>query len=73
MFLMSEAPLYLEPRRVLEKVARGLWRSNPSRKCSQERLTRGIVTSTMRRAGHPSGCARCGAGADCSASRYQSI
>ena len=26
------------------------WRSNPSGKCSQERLTRGTVTSTMRRA-----------------------
>ena len=39
------------------------WRSNPSGKCSQERLTRGTVTSTMRRAAHPSGCARCGAGA----------
>ena len=36
------------------------WRSNPSGKCSQERLTRGTVTSTMRRAVHPFGCARCG-------------
>jgi len=43
------------------------WRSNPSGKCSQERLTQGTVTSTMRRAAHPSGCARCGAGAGCSA------
>jgi len=44
------------------------WRLNPSGKCSQERrLTRGTVTSTMRRAAHPSGCARCGAGAGCSA------
>ena len=32
----------------------------------KERLTRGTVTSTMRRAAHPSGCARCGAGAGCS-------
>jgi hypothetical protein len=49
------------------------WRSNPSGKCSQERLTRRTVTSTMRRAAHPSGCARCGAGAGCSAIRYQSL
>ena len=48
------------------------WRPNPSGKCSQERLTRGTVTSTMRRAAHPSGCARCGAGAGCSAIKYQS-
>jgi len=48
------------------------WRSNPSGKCSQERLTRGRVTSTMRRAAHPSGCARCGAGDGCSAIKYQS-
>ena len=27
--------------------------------CSQERLTRGTVTSTMRKAAHPSGRARC--------------
>ena len=39
------------------------WGSNRSGKCSQERLTRGTVTSTMRRAAHPPGCARCGAGA----------
>jgi len=37
----------------------------------QERLTRGTVTSTMRRAAHTSGCARCGAGAGCSAIQYQ--
>ena len=49
------------------------WRSNPSEKCSHERLTRGTVTSTMRRAARPSGCARCGAGADCSAMKYQSL
>ena len=36
---------------------------NPSEKCWQDRLTRGTVTCTMRRAAHPSGCARCGAGA----------
>ena len=45
------------------------WRSNPSGKCSQERLTRGTVTSTMRRAAHPSGCA----GAGCSAIKYRSL
>ena len=49
------------------------WRSNPSGKCSQERLTRGTVTSTMRKAAHPPGCARCVAGAGCSAIRYQSL
>jgi len=43
------------------------WRSNPSGKFSQQRLTRGAVTSTMRRAAHPSGCARRGAAAGCSA------
>ena len=49
------------------------WRSHPSGKCSQERLTRGTVTSTMRRAAHPSGCARSGAGTSCSAAKYQSL
>jgi len=49
------------------------WRSNPSGKCSQERLPRGTVTSTMRKAAHPSGCARCGAGAGCSAIKYSSL
>ena len=49
------------------------WRSNPSGKCSQERLARGTVASTMRRAAHPSGSARCGAGAGCSAMKYQSL
>ena len=34
---------------------------------------RGTVTSTMRRAAHQSGCARCGAGADCLAIRYPSL
>ena len=33
--------------------------TNPSAKCSQERLTRGTITSTMRRAAHPSERARC--------------
>ena len=47
------------------------WRSNPSGQCSQERLTQGTVTSTMRWAAHPSGCARCGAGAGSSAIKYQ--
>ena len=37
---------------------------NPSEKCSQERLTRSRLTSRMRRAAHPSGCARCGAGSN---------
>ena len=48
------------------------WSSNRYGKCSQERLRRGTVTSAMRRAAHPSGCARCGAGAGCLAIRYQS-
>ena len=39
----------------------------------QGRLTRGTVTSTMRRAAHPSGCARCGAGSGCSAMKNQSL
>jgi len=39
----------------------------------QERLTRGTVTSTMRRAAHPSGYARCGGGAGCSVTRYQAL
>ena len=42
-------------------------------KRSQERLTRGTVTSTISRAAHPSGCARFGAGAGCSAIKYQSL
>ena len=51
------------------------WRSNPSEKCVQERLTRGTVTGTMRtcRAARRCGCARCGAGAACSAISYQSL
>ena len=51
----------------------GRWRSNPSGKFSQEQLTRGTVTGTMRGAAHPSGCARCGAGAGCSAMKCQSL
>jgi hypothetical protein len=43
------------------------------KKCPQERLTRGTVTSTMRRAARPSGCARCGAGAGCLVIQYQSL
>ena len=35
---------------------KGRWRSNASGKYSQERLTRGTVTSIMRRAARPSGC-----------------
>ena len=34
------------------------WRSNPSGKFLQERLTRGTVSSTMRGAAYPSECAR---------------
>ena len=49
------------------------WRSNPFGKCSQERPIRGTVASTMRRAAPSSGCARCGAGAGCSAMKYQSL
>jgi len=37
-------------------------RSNPSGKCSQERLTWGTVTSTMRKATNPPGCVRFSAG-----------
>ena len=49
------------------------WRSNPSGKCTQERLKQGTVTRKLRRAAHPSECARCGAGAGCSAITYQSL
>ena len=49
------------------------WRSNPSGKCLQEQLTRGTDTSTMRKAAHLSGCARCGAGSGCSAMTYRSL
>ena len=35
--------------------------------------SRGTAISTMRRAAHPSGCARCGAGAGCSAMKHQSL
>ena len=48
------------------------WRSNPSGKGLQ-RLTRDTVTDTMRKAARPSRCARCGAGAGCSAKKYQSL
>ena len=47
------------------------WRSKSSGKCSQKRLAWGTSTSTMRRAAHPSGCARWDAGAGCSAIKYQ--
>ena len=40
---------------------------------SQERLTRGTLNSTMCRAAHPSGCARCKADAGCSAVSRQSL
>ena len=43
------------------------------RKIPQERLARSTVTSTMRRAAHPSRCARCGAGAGCSSITHQSL
>jgi len=43
------------------------------REISQERLTRGTVTSKIRRAAHPSGCAKCGAGAGCSSTECQSL
>ena len=55
---------------LLARLAPGA-RSGKTGKCSQERLTRGTVTSTMRRAAHPSGCAKCGAGAGCSVIKYQ--
>ena len=52
----------------------GKWRPNPFEKYPQERLTWGTVTSTMRRAAHSSGWARCGAGAGgCSAMKHQSL
>ena len=47
--------------------------SNPPEKCSQEWLTWATVSFTMRRAAHPAGCARCGAGAGCSAIEYPSL
>ena len=40
------------------------------RVCVRERDRR---STTMRRAAYPSGCARSGAGADCSAMKYQSL
>jgi len=49
------------------------WRSNPSGQCSQERPSRGTVTSTMRGAENLSECAKCGAGIDCSAIKHQSL
>ena len=42
-------------------------------KLPQKRLTRGTVISTMRMAAHPSGCARCGAGAGYSAIKHESL
>ena len=61
-------------RLMVEGVGSGRrWRSNPSGKCSQERLTRGTLTSTMTKAANPPGGARCGAGAGCSAIKYQSL
>jgi len=36
-------------------------------------VSRVAVTSTICRAAHPFGCARCGAGAGCSAIRYRSL
>ena len=42
LFLMSEVALHL-----LLPAGRSRWRSNPSGKCLQERLTRGAVTSTI--------------------------
>ena len=53
--------------RIVSGMGRGL-------QCTSSlRLILGTVTSTMRRASHPSGCARCGAGAGCSAINYQSL
>ena len=49
------------------------WRSNPSEKSSQERLTQGTVISTKRKAAHLPVCARCGAGAGCSAIKHQPL
>ena len=62
MYVFSTSSLLFSPSRctftcILHSKCKR-WRSNPSGKCSQQRLTRGTVTSTMRRAAHPSGCAR---------------
>ena len=43
------------------------WRSNPS----ENTRPNGTVISTIRKAAHASGCARCGAGAGFSAIQYQ--
>ena len=48
-------------------------RSKPQRPGFRVYGLRGTVTSTMRRAAHSSGCARCGDGAGCSAITYQSM
>ena len=40
---------------------------------SQEWLTRGTANSTMRRPAHPSGSARCSAGAGSAAKKYSSL
>ena len=70
----AQQPLMLFPAEHYRRATpRTRWRSNPSDKCSQERLTRGTVTSTIRRAAHPSGCARCGAGAGCTTMKCQSL
>jgi len=65
---LLQQPVTLRERKVrLLQMESRRWRSNPSGKCSQERLTRGTVISTMRRAARPSG--RGGAG--CSTIKYQ--
>ena len=50
-----------------------MWRLNPSGKISQERPTRSTVISTYVRAARPSGRARRGSGAGCSATKCQSF
>ena len=64
-FFMSEA--YPCPNRCRR------WRSKPSGKCSHELLKQSTVTSTTRRAAHPSGRARCCAVAGCWAIKCQSL
>ena len=74
LLMISQIPCkrasFLRTRPEFSVLFRRRWRSNRSGTCSQERLTQGIVTSTMRRAAHTPGGARCSAGAGCSATEY---
>ena len=55
------------------KVVRALYKVTPVILHGVVSPRTGTVTSTMRRAAHPSGCVRCGAGAGCSGIKYQSL